>query len=386
MRIPAVIVVAAVLASPSAAPAAGPASLTRPAAAGRPFTGETATLTPARWRTAADAVERRWIRCPFNPASWGCRPQDIPGEASLTYLIATADIGATVYAAERAHDATGWSDWVASNAVGDDEMPQGVSPNVTAGPPPPQLVPRWTVLPSISGTWRIGSTLTASAGAWTPGADRYEYQWQRCLGGEEDSGEECEVRDIPGANARTYVLAPADEGTWPQVRVRAGNSSGWSPWAQSLLERWEPVGERTAGGPPGSDDDGTSTPSGGGATGTGTVTLRTMTLRPTRFRAAPKGGSFGGKRAGTLVTLRLSARPASLRFRIERRAGSRWVARGTWLRIKPAASETTTVRTRFSGRLAGRRLPAGAYRLRAVAVDRSGRLSAARTARFTLVS
>jgi hypothetical protein len=40
---------------------------------------------------------------------------------------------------------------------------------------------------------------------------------------------------------------------------------------------------------------------------------------------------------------------------------------------------------RFSGRLAGRRLAPGAYRLRAVAVDAAGRLSAARTARFTVV-
>ncbi len=384
MRILALIAAAAALVVPAAASAAGPASLTRPAAAGRPFTGETATLTPARWRTAADAVERRWIRCPVNPTTGGCRPQDIPGEASLTYLISAADIGGSVYAAERAHDATGWSEWVTSNGVGDDEMPQGISAKVAAGPAPPQLVPRWTALPSISGTWRVGATLTASPGAWTPAADRYEYQWQRCQGGEEDSGEECEVKDIAGANARTYVLAAGDEGAWPQVRVRAGNASGWSPWAQSLLERWDPVGERTAGGPPGAGDDGTGT----GTTGdgaTGVVTIRGMTLKPTRFRAASSGGSFGVKRGGTLVTLRVSARPTSLRFRIERRAGTRWVARGAWLRVKPAASATTTVRTRFSARLAGKKLPAGSYRLRAVAVDRAGRLSAARTARFSLV-
>lgn len=383
MRILALIAAAALIA-PVAASAAGPASLTRPAAAGRAFTGETVTLTPARWRTAYDAVERRWIRCPVNPVTGGCRPQDIPGEASLTYLISAADIGASVYAAERAHDATGWSEWVASNGVGDDEMPQGITAKVAAGPPPPQLVPRWTTLPSIGGTWRVGATLTASPGAWTPAADRYEYQWQRCQGGEEDSGEECEVKDIAGANARTYELAPGDEGTWPQVRVRAGNASGWSPWAQSLLERWDPVGTRTAGGPPGADDDGTGTgTSGDGATGT--VTIRGMTLKPTRFRAASSGASFGVKRGGTLVTLRVSARPASLRFRIERRSGTRWVARGAWLRVKPAASATTTVRTRFSGRLAGKKLPAGSYRLRAVAVDGSGGLSAARTARFTIL-
>lgn len=372
---------AVAMAAADVAVAAGPALLSRPAVAGRPYTGETATVIPARWRTAANAVERRWIRCVRADVS-SCRPQDIPGAAGVTYLIAETDINATVYVAERAQDGTGWSDWVASNAAGDDEMPQGVNPYVQAGPAPPQLLPRWTTLPTISGTWRVGATLTASPGAWTPSADAYEYRWQRCVGGEEDSGEECEVRDIADATSRTYELTPADEGTWPQVSVRARNANGWSPWAQSLLERWDPVGTRVAGGPPGGDDGPGST---GGGTATGTVRLTGLSLKPTRFRAAASGASLGPGRGGTKVTARTSTRPASLRFRVECRSGTRWVARGNWLRYKPPSSATTTVRVRFSGRLAGKRLRPGAYRLRAVAVDRSGRLSAARTARFTIV-
>jgi hypothetical protein len=382
MRLLVLTFVVVCLVTADVAAAAGPALLTRPAVAGRPYTGETATVIPARWRTAAAAVERRWIRCVRNPVTGGCRPQDIAGATGVTYLIADADLNATVYVAERAQDATGSSDWVTSNAPGDDEMPQGVPPDVRLGPAPPLLVPRWTALPAITGTWRVGATLTASPGAWTPSADAYEYQWQRCIGGEEDSGEECEVRDIPDASRRTYVLGPADEGAWPQVRVRARTASGWSPWAQSLLERWDPVGARVAGGPPGGDGGSGST---GGGTAAGTVRLTGLMLKPTRFRAAARGASLGPGRGGTRVTARTSTRPASMRIRVEQRRGSRWIARGTWLRHRTPTSSTTTIRVRFSGRLAGRRLAPGAYRLRAVAVDAAGRLSAARTARFTVV-
>lgn len=362
-----------------AASAAGPPLLSRPAAAGRPYTGETVTLTPARWRTAADAVERTWIRC-VRSESGGCRPQDIPGQTGSTYVITEADLAATVYAAERAHDVSGWSDWITSNSPGDDEMPQGVSPYVVAGPAPPAVLPRWTSLPTVTGTWQVGKVLSASTGAWTPPGDAFEYRWLRCAGGED--GEECEVQEIPGATDRTYELGVADEGTWPQVRVRAHSAGGWSPWAESLLERWDPVGERVAGGPASGGE-----PGAGGTTppAAGTLTISRLLLKPTRFRAATRGASFGAGRGGTQVTVRVSAPPATLRFRVERQRGSRWVARGRSMRVTPRAPITATVRLRFSGRVSGQRLPAGSYRLRAFAVDAAGAESAARTTRFTIV-
>ena len=47
--------------------------------------------------------ERRWWRCPEEP-SGGCRPKIIDGAAGVSYVIQAADLGATVYTAERAHD------------------------------------------------------------------------------------------------------------------------------------------------------------------------------------------------------------------------------------------------------------------------------------------
>ncbi len=365
---------------PAAARAAGPAVLTRPAAAGRSYTGELVTLTPARWRTPADLVERSWMRC-VPTSSWGCRPQDIAGETATTYVITAADLGATVYAGERAHDASGWSDWVTSNSPGEDAMPQGVSPSVTAGPGPPRLVPDWTTLPAVTGVWRVGSRLTASPGSWSPPADAYEYRWERCQGG--DDGQECEVVGIAGATSSTYVLVSDDADTWPQVKVRAHNASGWSPWAESLLERWDPVGERQAGGDPSAGGGGSGD---GGAPGTpGAVAIQRLTISPTRLRAAASGATFGPGHGGARVTVLVSARPASLVFRVERLTGTHWVARGGPVRVRPPASAASVVRLRFSGRLAGRRLAAGSYRLRVVAVDGAGNTSKAKTARFRIV-
>lgn len=378
--VPALAVCAAILATaPAAAPAAGPALLTRPAAAGRPYVGETVTLTPARWRSAADVVEREWLRCPQEPTG-GCRPRTIDGETAVTYVIRAADIGATVYTAERAHDASGWSEWVTSNAPGDDEMPQGTRPLVTAGPPPGPFIPRWSALPQVTGTWRVGATLTADPGTWSPAADRYEYRWERCMGGED--GEECEVGEIAGATARTYVLTPNDAGTRPQVKVRAHGAEGWSFWAESLLEHREPVAEGAAGG--GTGDGGAGQTTDGSVTpGSGTVTVRRLTVRPARFRPSARGGLFatGGRAA---VTVTLSARPAAVRFRIERRVETRWVRRGAGVRVTPSASETTVLRRRLTGRVGARRLPAGRYRLRAAALDAAGRTSGWTAARFVI--
>ena len=77
-------------------------------------------------------------------------------------------------------------------------------------------------MPSISGTARVGETLTASPGD-IDDDDRvttavYGYQWIRVDGNEE--------ADIPGAAAETYTLTDADEGTRIQVRASFVDDAG----------------------------------------------------------------------------------------------------------------------------------------------------------------
>jgi hypothetical protein len=64
--------------------------------------------------------------------------------------------------------------------------------------------PSNTTSPSVSGTEKSGSTLTASNGTWSNSPTSYTYQWRRC----ETDGTSC--GDIVGATDRTYALTSND--------------------------------------------------------------------------------------------------------------------------------------------------------------------------------
>jgi homogentisate 1,2-dioxygenase len=86
---------------------------------------------------------------------------------------------------------------------------------------------------------------------------------------------------------------------------------------------------------------------------------------------------------GTRITATVSE-AGTLRFTVQRRrAGrkARYRTRGSFTRNAKAG----TNRVRFSGRLKGRRLAPGRYRLRAVAVDAAGNRSKAKFVTFRVV-
>lgn len=80
----------------------------------------------------------------------------------------------------------------------------------TPGIPPPLN----TALPTISGTTRLGDTLTASNGSWDNSPTSYTYQWKR------------NGSNIPGATKPTYVIKTTDQGTTLTVTVTATNANG----------------------------------------------------------------------------------------------------------------------------------------------------------------
>jgi hypothetical protein len=83
-----------------------------------------------------------------------------------------------------------------------------------------KAAPSNTSLPSISGSARDGSILTASNGSWSNSPSSFTYQWTRC----DSDGGSC--NPISGANSRQYTVQTADVGSRLRVTVTASNKDG----------------------------------------------------------------------------------------------------------------------------------------------------------------
>jgi hypothetical protein len=81
-------------------------------------------------------------------------------------------------------------------------------------------VPSNTAKPTITGTEKVGSTLTASNGTWSNSPTTYTYQWRRCT----TDGTAC--GDIVGATTKTYTLTSSDLHHTLRVVVTAVNTDG----------------------------------------------------------------------------------------------------------------------------------------------------------------
>jgi hypothetical protein len=78
-----------------------------------------------------------------------------------------------------------------------------------------------TTAPAVTGTAKVGQTLTVSNGTWSGSPTSFAYQWQRCT-----SSSSC--TEITGATNQTYKIVSADAGRTLRAVVTAKNADGSS--------------------------------------------------------------------------------------------------------------------------------------------------------------
>jgi hypothetical protein len=164
---------------------------------------EMLTAQNGTWDNSPTSFDYRWLRC--NSAGDSC--VGIPGATDKTYKVVGADVGHRLRARVTGINADGTTNGRSAP---------------TAVVQQPSAAPKSTERPTISGTARVGQTVTASNGSWSGNPTSFGYQWQRC----DADGSNC--GDITGATSMTYTLRSADLGFRLRVQVTARNDKGSS--------------------------------------------------------------------------------------------------------------------------------------------------------------
>ena len=179
--------------------------------------------------------------------------------------------------------------------------PNTLPPGCSAAP-----VPVNTAVPTISGTPRRGSAVTASPGTWESQAGAFAYRWARC------ASNVC--TNIPGGTAQTYTPTDDDVGKKLRVTVTAAASGGEQDAATSAQTA------DVAQAPP----DNTAPPSISGSVAPG----QTLTAAEGGWAGAPASFKYQWRRCSsspdscsdiagaTAKTLVLTAADAGARFRV----------------------------------------------------------------------
>jgi hypothetical protein len=193
-----------VAATASARSGAVPAQTSSPTLQGsatQPFVGDKLTVSNGTWSGSPTKYAYQWDRCDPTGDRQNCVP--ISGATAQSYTATTTDIDHTLHA-----------NVLATNADGTGKADSKGSGVVAA-----RTIPKNTARPTISGTPRVGESLTANNGTWT-GVSTFSYQWQQC----DQNGNNC--TDIDGATGKTYGVRSTDAGREILVGVKATNRFG----------------------------------------------------------------------------------------------------------------------------------------------------------------
>jgi hypothetical protein len=168
----------------------------KPTVAGTAKVGSKLTAVAGTWGPAPVALSYTWKRAGVA----------ITGATASSYTLTAADLGKTVTVTVKGAKSGFTSLWKTSAPTA-----TVVAGTLTATPQP-----------TITGTAKVGSKLTAVAGTWGPAPVALSYTWKR-------SGVA-----ITGATASSYTLTAADLGKTVTVTVKGAKSGFTSLWKTSV--------------------------------------------------------------------------------------------------------------------------------------------------------
>jgi hypothetical protein len=195
---------------------AAPANTSPPSITGTPVVGTSLSAVEGTWTgLPAPALTEKWLRC--DPAGAQCT--EITGATNTSYVVAQADVGATLRVQV-----------TATNVAGSVAVTSAATATVQSLPTAPPAVVN---LPSVSGVAQLGQTLTGSNGTWKGQPTSYTGQWLRC----NQAGAAC--APIAGATNGLYTLTGADLGQTIRFGITATNAAGstqaTSPQTQTVV-------------------------------------------------------------------------------------------------------------------------------------------------------
>ena len=384
-----------------------PVNSAAPTLSGTAKVGQTLTATNGTWAGSPDQYEREWYRMPPG----GGTPALISGVTGLTYVLTTADVNQNVYIRVRAHNAAGWSDWTWSAGKGP------VQPADTGGDPADVELTGITASPTTIGVGTVVHiTLTArnngpaaASQVWVHlddyDAETFEFSGVTCAGGTQ-YGEGCRFTSLAKDATVSVQLDLSYEGPGEE---EAGNTYDISGIVSATSDsnsanNWRRTQVTVGGGSTGEDgrkrggEDG----DGGGRGVEAAPVITRFSLSPKTFRAAKKGAMMTRVATGTTVTFGLS-KASTATFKVQKAVTGRKVGKvcrplsranrkkakcTRWVAVTGSASEAGkagTNRCRFTGRVKGRALKPGTYRLSITAKTARSAASKVRTATFRVV-
>lgn len=178
--------------APTANVAKGVLTSATPTISGAPAVGTTVTAVPGAWGPSPVTFTYQWLR---GGAS-------ISGATSASYTPVAADAGTRLSVT-----VTGTKSGYTSKAA--NSTSTAVANGTLTG-----------ATPTITGTTKVGSTLTSKAGTWAPAPVTLSHQWLR------------NGVAISGATSSTYKLTSTDKGKRISVRV-TGTKAGYTPLART---------------------------------------------------------------------------------------------------------------------------------------------------------